>query len=56
VILHVSFFEQFCARELAMLTKSRKVANGRNGEIKTYCSVDLRQKGKRYSLMEFQVA
>jgi hypothetical protein len=36
VILHVALVEQFYTRELVMLTKSRKGANGVNGEIKTY--------------------
>jgi len=36
VILHVALVEQFYPRELAMLTKSKKVANVLNGEIKTY--------------------
>jgi len=51
VILRVALVEQFYARELAMLTKSRKVANGLNGEIKTYlqCRLETRRKKTFFS-------
>ena len=46
MILHVALVEQFCARALVMLTKSRKVANGLNGESETYlqCRLETRRK------------
>ena len=46
MILHVALVEQFYARELAIPTKSRDVANGLNGEIKTYlqCRIETRRK------------
>jgi len=51
VILHVALVEQFYARELATLTKARKVANGLNGEIKTYlqCRLETRRKKTFFS-------
>jgi len=47
VILHVVLVEQFYARELTMLTKPRKVANGLNGEIKAYLQHRLETRKKK---------
>ena len=51
MILYVALVERFYARELVMLTKSRKVANGLNGEIKTYlqCRLETRRKKTFFS-------
>jgi len=51
VILHVALVEQFYAREFMMLTRSRKVANGLNGEIETYlhCRLETRRKKTFFS-------
>lgn len=51
MILHVVLVEQFCARELTMLTKSSKVINGLNGEIKIYlkCRFETQRKNTFFS-------
>jgi hypothetical protein len=51
VISHVVLVERFYARELTMLTKSSKVANGLHGEIKIYlkCRLETRRKNTFFS-------